>query len=305
MKIKRILLIYILFTLFFSIESYANSTQVTIPEFSVTVNGQVLESKNNQYPLLLYKNITYFPMTYNYARFLGVKANWYQQSRAYDNKGVLFVGVAEERTNELKIISTNTPNKKHYTATIADYGIALNTTNPKNYLNNLKEEYPILNFRGVTYFPLTWRFAVEEFGWEYAYDNKNGLRIQSGKPFRPIINDRRIGATLPEATWTDYYYGKEYYVGYPKTTMDNNYTLIVRKRGGQEKEYNLKDQLQGDYYFNLKKTSAGGFVEAEPSIIGNVFSVECRKVDMTGESYILLKIDINNGKVISEEVKTK
>lgn len=305
MKIKRILSICILCMMFFSTVSYAKTTTVTIPEFSVTVNGQVMESKNNQYPLLLYKNITYFPMAYDYARFLGVKTNWYKQSRTYDNKGVLFVGVGEERTKELKIISTKTPNQKRYTATIADYGIALNTTNPKNYINNSKEEYPILNFRGVTYFPLTWRYAVEEFGWEYSYDNKNGLQIESGNSFRPIINDRRIGATLPQATWTDYYYGKEYYVGYPKTTMDNNYKLIVRKRGGQEQEYNLKNQLQGDYYFSMKKISSGGFVESEPSIAGNMFSVECRKVDMNGESYVLLKIDLDAGKVVVEEVKTK
>lgn len=305
MKIKRILPACIACMMLFSTAAYAKSTTVTIPEFPVTVNGKVMESKNNQYPLLLYKNITYFPMAYDYARFLGVKTNWYQQSRAYNNRDVLFVGVAEDRTKELKIISTKNANQKRDTATIADYGIALNTTNPNNYLNNSKEEYPILNFRGVTYFPLTWRFAVEEFGWEYSYDNKNGLRIESGNPFRPVIDDSRIGATLPQATWTDYYYGKEYYVGYPKTTLDNNYKLIVRKLGGKEQEYNLKDQLQGDYYFNMKKTSSGGFVESEPSIAGNTFSVECRKVDMAGESYILLKINLDTGKVISEEAKTK
>lgn len=304
-KIKRILPICMVCMMLFSTVSYAKSVTVTIPEFPVTVNGKVMESKNNQYPLLLYKNITYFPMAYDYARFLGVKTNWYQQSRAYDYKGVLFVGVAEERVKELKIVLTEAPNQKCYTATIADYGIALNTTNPENYLNNSKEEYPILNFRGVTYFPLTWRFAVEEFGWAYSYDNKNGLRIESGNPFRPIINDRRIGATLPQATWTDYYYGKEYYVGYPKTTMDNNYKLIVRKRGGQEQEYNLKDQLQGEYYFNMKKTSSGGFVDSVPSIADNIFSVECRKVDMTRESHVLLKIDLDTGTVISDEVKTQ
>lgn len=29
----------------------------------------------------------------------------------------------------------------------------------------------------MTYFPLTWRFAVEEFGWQYSFDHTNGLVI--------------------------------------------------------------------------------------------------------------------------------
>lgn len=303
MKNKRIIFLGILFILLASTAVYAKSATVTIPGFPVTVNGKTMESTYNQYPLLLYKGITYFPMTYDYAGFLGVKANWYEKSHSYDNKGVLFVGVAENRTSELKITPAKTPNKKSYTATIAGYGIALNTTNPSKYLDNLKEEYPILNFRDVTYFPLTWRFAVEEFGWEYSFDKQNGLRIESGEPFRPVINDSRIGYTLPQATWTDYYYGKEYYVGYPKTNWDNNYKFIVRKRGEPEREYSLRNQIQGDYYFGVQKTGSGGFVESEPSIAGNIFSIECRKVDATGERYVLLKIDLDTGKVIGEEAK--
>ena len=301
MKMKRILPLCIMCMMLFSTASYGAAVTVAIPEFRVTVNGQAMESKYNQYPLLVYKGITYFPMTYDYARFLGVKANWYQESRAYGNKSVLFVGVAEEHAKELKTVSAKTPNGKSYTATVAGYGLALNTTNPNRYLNNLKEEYPVLTFRDVTYFPMTWKFAVEEFGWEYSYDNKNGLQIESGNPFRAVIDDSRIGSSLPQATWTDYYYGKEYYVGYPKTTWDNNYKLIVRKRGGQEQEYSLKGQIDGDYYFNEKKTGAGGSVDAEPSIAGSIFSVECRKMGMSGESYVLLKIDLDTGKVASEE----
>ena len=37
------------------------------------------------------------------------------------------------------------------------------TVNGKT-INNDEEPYPLLVFRDVTYFPLTWRFAVDEFG---------------------------------------------------------------------------------------------------------------------------------------------
>lgn len=288
MKMKRILPLCILCMLLFPTAVYAKSATVTIPGFPVAINGQAMESTYNQYPLLLYKDITYFPMAYDYARFLGVKANWYETSREYDGKSVLFVGVAEDRSNELKISSMKTPNKKRYTATVAEYGIALNTTNPKKFLDNRKEEYPILNFRGVTYFPLTWEFAVEEFGWNYSYDKQNGLRIESGNPFRPIISDGIIGSTLPRATWTDYYYGKEYYVGYPLSTFKND-SFIVRKRGEPERKFSLGSQLQGDYYV----------VISEPSIADNIFSIECKKYTSdSGESKVLLKINLDTGKVV-------
>ena len=41
------------------------------------------------------------------------------------------------------------------------------------------EPYPLLTFRDVTYFPLTWRFAVDMFHWEYSFDSENGLVINS------------------------------------------------------------------------------------------------------------------------------
>ena len=39
--------------------------------------------------------------------------------------------------------------------------------------------YCLLVFRNVTYFPLTWRFAVDEFGWNYDYKELTGLTIRS------------------------------------------------------------------------------------------------------------------------------
>ena len=41
----------------------ADMVQVTLPSFSVTLNGQTTGNDYSQYPLLVYKDITYFPMT--------------------------------------------------------------------------------------------------------------------------------------------------------------------------------------------------------------------------------------------------
>ena len=61
------------------------------------------------------------------------------------------------------------------------FTVAAYANMPKNAFKNIvlngNEEYPLLLFRDVTYFPLTWRFAVQEFGWSYYFDMTNGLVI--------------------------------------------------------------------------------------------------------------------------------
>lgn len=68
-------------------------------------------------------------------------------------------------------------NTRQQTAKLADDKITVNGT----VIDNSKEEYPLLVFRDVTYFPLTWRFAVNELDWNYNFDQKNGLVIQNEK----------------------------------------------------------------------------------------------------------------------------
>ena len=276
--------------------------KVTLPTFKVTLNGTAVDNSYSQYPLIVYKDITYFPMTYHGARFLNVKANW------YDSTKVLFVGKAEEKEDVLQLEKAASKNKSAYTATIPTYQIAVNTIRGSEFLDNSKEPYPVLNFRGVTYFPLTWRFAVDEFGWEYSFDNTNGLVIHSSEMFRPVLNDSRVGVTSPQRGVgnTYYYYGDDYYVGFPNSTVSDNYKLIIGKRGEAEREYSLEGQLATEdfYYFDSQYYVIGlpGNADAaiEPTIEDNVFSIYCcRQSD--GQN-VLIKIDVTNGKVISEEI---
>ena len=50
----------------------------------VTLNGQFIDNKTAKYPLLIYSNITYFPMTYHLSRFMGVSADWNNGSKTLD-----------------------------------------------------------------------------------------------------------------------------------------------------------------------------------------------------------------------------
>ena len=162
----------------------AKSVPVTLPTFDVTLNGTVVENNNRQYPLLVYNNITYVPMTYYDCRFLGLETAWNQK----DGLGI----IKSDLTGAYYDYKTAKKNNKRGTAQIASGKIKVNGKE----INNASEKYPLLLYRDVTYFPLTWRFAVNEFGWKYQFDNKNGLVITSNniKTDSVILKDGNTNA---------------------------------------------------------------------------------------------------------------
>ena len=154
----------------------AANVAVTLPDFPVTLNGTAIDNSYRQYPLLVYKNITYFPMTYYDCRFLGVETEWTQQNGLKIEKSSL-TGAYHQQNAAAK-------NNKTATAQIAAGKIIVNGKS----IHNGKEEYPLLSYRNVTYFPLTWRFAVDEFGWKYNFSSKTGLVIDAGNAKTSSVN---------------------------------------------------------------------------------------------------------------------
>ena len=64
---------------------------VTLTTFAVTLNATKIDSAHSEYPPIIYRDITYFPMTYHASRFLHLKSSWYQT----EPKGTLFVGYSD------------------------------------------------------------------------------------------------------------------------------------------------------------------------------------------------------------------
>lgn len=139
-----------------------------IPSFDVYFNGTKIESELREYPLLLYKDITYFPMTYFDSRYLGLATN------ADNNARTLYIN-KKNITCAYRDYKCESKNARSNAVSICDFNIVVNGKE----IDNCKEAYPLISFRDVTYFPLTWRFAVDEFGWDYCFDNENGLVIRS------------------------------------------------------------------------------------------------------------------------------
>lgn len=147
-----------------------------LPSFAVTVDGQAIDSTRLQYPLLEYKDIPYFPMTWNVGRGMGLRTEWPPDARlriraAYEEKQTL----AMETGGSFLA-------GRAYQAHVADYPITVNA----EWIDNASESYSLPEFQDVTYFPMTWRFAHDSFGW------KTGRRVMFLQLARVYEADRNL-----------------------------------------------------------------------------------------------------------------
>src|SRR5665647_1808443 len=144
----------------------AQSVSVGLPAFQITMNGVSIDNSQRQYPIIVYKDITYVPMTYNDSRFLGLETKWSADTGLQVNK------ISEQLAYNPNRGSFNSNLES---AVLPDFRISVNGKN----IDNNSESFPLLVFRDITYFPLTWRFMVNEFGWTSKFDMASGLVISS------------------------------------------------------------------------------------------------------------------------------
>lgn len=213
----------------------AEGVKVTIPTFAVTLNGQKMDNMSSEYPLIVYNDITYIPMTWNLTQFMGLKTRFGKRYEDLPGNSEIafFIGNSGEMTDTLIPYEGKTSNNAaSYTALIADYEIWVNDIRDEKMLDNSAEEYPILNFRDITYFPLTWRFAHDSFGWDYSFDAENGLVLDSRNAFRPVWDESKIFSygLMANANKTFYVYNDDAYVGYHPNTYGDQADLIWNSR---------------------------------------------------------------------------
>jgi hypothetical protein len=159
----------------FPVYGASGQVNVTIPAFPVTLNELTFDNNDyERYPLLVYRDITYFPMTYYQSNLLNLNTSWTAEGGLVITKG---------NPDMPKAFSGETPvtnrNSRTQTAAVVDSKVTVNG----EAIDNRNEQYPLLLFRDITYFPMTWRFAVDEFGWSYTFDNTAGLSIRADNFF--------------------------------------------------------------------------------------------------------------------------
>lgn len=167
MKKIILLVIALMFVLPSIVLAENTEVDVTIPEYDVKVNGVKIETAQSQYPVLVYKGVTYFPMTSDYLSGVGLNLKFSNEtgleiskSGNLDQLVQRFLGAENELGSTVK-------------AKIAPFPVKVNG----KMIDNASEEYPVLSYKNVTYFPMTWRFAVTEFGWKTTWSNEKGFGI--------------------------------------------------------------------------------------------------------------------------------
>lgn len=170
------------------------SVKVTLPDFAVNLNGHKVDNQYREYPLLVYRDITYFPMTWYDTRLLGLEASWLPDD-----------GLKIKQSLVTSSYAPNKSERRNASAYEAEVPASIVTINGKT-IDNTIEQYPLLSFRDVTYFPLTWRFAHDEFGWDYQWSDTSGLSITSNNPQLQTVGLPDYAGDNDVALFKGYYY---------------------------------------------------------------------------------------------------
>jgi hypothetical protein len=201
------------------------SVRVTLPDFAVNLNGHKVENQYREYPLLVYHDITYFPMTWNDTRLLGLEAIWSPAAGLNIKQSQV--------TSSYAPYKSGSRNAATYSAKISTSAITVNG----KVINNSKEQYPLLSFRNVTYFPLSWRFAHDEFGWDYKWNATSGLSITSHNLQLQTVGLPAYAAENGVALFKGYYYFVE-----TTDTTNHVYRAPVKQPSDKEEIYSYSFQ---------------------------------------------------------------
>ncbi|TMV44676.1 DUF5050 domain-containing protein [Paenibacillus mesophilus] len=254
--------------------------EVSFPEFSVTVNGTVLDVRHSEYPLLVYKDITYFPMTWNNMTALGLTAQWDPMQGMSLAKTDACIPLQQDLTST---IHSNDDTQK---AELAMFPVQVNGQR----IDNAAEPYPLLLYRNITYFPMTWRFTHDVFGWMTSWDAEQGFGIESCGGGTNVqakqtdaLNVANNGQLAVQGDWI--------YMN-PEIKYFGTSQLVKRKTDGSE-EVKLSDDnaaylnIEGDWlYYTIPSSN-------DP---GGIYKI---KTDGTGRTQLSAgpaeKLWVNNG----------
>ncbi|TBL75731.1 YHYH domain-containing protein [Paenibacillus thalictri] len=134
------------------------TVKVKLPSYKIFINKQQVLNASSKYPIFEYKDITYIPMTWNYTQALGIENKW-------DPEIGLIIRKTDNKAAKLNA-DPGIPASQLY-AKLPDFNVFINDA----WVDNSQEEYPILVLNDITYFPLTWQYAVEELGLTTKLDN--------------------------------------------------------------------------------------------------------------------------------------
>ncbi|CAG7654949.1 hypothetical protein ACFQI7_33115 [Paenibacillus allorhizosphaerae] len=176
MKLKSVLLVVLLASgLTFTLaegpaHAASKDVTVTLPAFPVELDGIELDNAHLKYPLLTYNDITYIPMTWSVSQATGLQSSWSEENGLEVNLDMPLSIKPEPETG-------GSFRSGRYAAQVADFPVRVN----REAVSNAEQTYPLLVFQDVTYFPLTWDYAVNRFRWKLTWSDADGLSIATSQ----------------------------------------------------------------------------------------------------------------------------
>lgn len=244
---KKILLVLMSFMMIATTAfAEGNEVTVTIPGYDVVLNGVVVDNQKADYPFITYKEITYIPMTYDLTAAIGIKTSWNKETG-------LMISKSDKAVAHAPTGSSNNIAGKQYTASLVPFKVTVNGTE----IDNSKEEYPLLVYKNVTYFPMTYRFMVTEFNSGCVFSVNTGLDISADKKLsfelpEPIVENFEIviGEFQPEGKKLGDVYN---FVPTPEGSFTLDYDFDNDKFAGKYVTVLLDYyNIQGEYQYTEK-----------------------------------------------------
>ncbi|BEP27704.1 M6 family metalloprotease domain-containing protein [Helicovermis profundi] len=201
MKKKFYIVVLVILSLY-SIPTYAESKYSFIkPSFMITINDVQVENDNTNYPLLIYNDITYLPMTWNNSKSLGLEVRFDDKNIYINNTNYSYKFVNE--SVEKKTIG-------NFIANLPKRNIIVNGIK----IENENQKFPVLMYNDILYFPLTYTYINNIFKFEISYAVNDGLRINSLNNIFKLNNENPIVSLVNNAaddTKTDIITSKNVY----------------------------------------------------------------------------------------------
>lgn len=163
--------------------------EVIVSVLNVQINNQTLNITQSDYPIAMYKHIIYLPLTYDVTKALGITLDFSAENGLNITSLDKSVQLDQEFMN-----SQYVPGEKINAQTVS-YPVCINGQK----IDQEKALYPFLNYRGVTYLPLTWEYAVSYFGWELSLKSGGRVNITTVQ----LLDPSEVNLVEPEKVIVD------------------------------------------------------------------------------------------------------
>lgn len=186
----------------------------------IVINGEKIVNYQSTYPYFVYNDIIYFPITWENSKILGFVTKWDTQTQTLEiKKGEVTQTNYKERWvkfNKSSVLA------KVSSVKVVSEGQKVNTAG-----------YPILDYKNVTYVPLTYSVACQFFGWDMYYDAYSGIYLST--------NGKQSAKAMVDQASANYNKGFVKYIKQVNPSLSNAQALdIVQIIKQKSKIYDLE-----------------------------------------------------------------